>query len=210
MKNLNATHLEEAVVKKNVGIYVQSPFDLINYCDDDGLEKDGIECDPFIKVYIDKKKVLTTHVNDNTQHFNVGRSVTAKIEQRNSTLIEIVVMDRDVVIANETILRTNGTVDTFMQKPIRCSEPGTFNNRPVHPNCLEIDILWQDERTIPEPEPLNLEYIETVGKNLQCQTPTVARDGKSNHRHHHGKDSHEAVRRHNQKLRESRRRQNNQ
>lgn len=174
LKKLNATHLEEAVVKEqDTGVYGYGSREKtsLNRCDVSGLNLKGQKCDPFVRVYVDKKEILTTLMNVETEHFNVNRSVTSKKIQKNSTLIEIVVLDDDEKREPQIIMKASGTVDKFLQKPIHCSEPGSLEGKYIPPNCLEIDILWHDERDALKPEALNL---EDESKNQEClQTTTV-------------------------------------
>lgn len=119
-----------------------------NSCD---LERRSILCDPFVKVLIDGKEVLKTNPREETQIYYVGRTITSKKIQKNLTLIEIEVWDYNGEDSKpDLILRANGTVETFMQEPVRCTEGGKIDNgfskKDIPPNCIEVDVVWQDAR----------------------------------------------------------------
>lgn len=113
-------------------------------------------CDPFVIMTIGEDEVLRTIPREDSQIFNVGRTITSDKIQKNSTIIKIEVWDFDGTDKKpELILMTNGTVDSFLHEAIRCTEGGKANGfgkklKEVRPNCLEVDVLWQDERNEPK------------------------------------------------------------
>lgn len=89
---------------------------------------------------------MTTETKENKQVYDVGRMIMSKLIQKNSTIIEIEVLDNNENGKFQRLLLTSGTVDSFIQSPTRCSESGIVPYGIVEGNCLEIDVIWQDER----------------------------------------------------------------
>lgn len=153
MKKLQALHLEKPTTDdvSSAGIMlIQHTAE--NLCDLHEKGKTYTLCDPFVKMLIDGREVLTTIPREDEQVFNVGRTITSKRIQKNSTIIQIEVLDDGGKSKGpQLILKKSGTVETFMQKPIQCTEGATFKNalgreQTVLPNCIEVDVVWQDER----------------------------------------------------------------
>lgn len=159
-------------------------YDTENSCDSYGR---GItrKCDPYVKVKIDGDNVLTTDFKEDTQEYNVGRFVMSKLIQRNSTIIEIEVLDHNgnENYAHERLLGTSGTVDSFIKKPIRCTKPGNALGTFVSANCLEIDVIWQDQRDETQPETSEHENV-----NHRPRNPTDQTENTKNHRPAHRRE----------------------
>lgn len=142
MKRFEAYHIEKPVVAEGAFGFLSSD--------------NKITPEKNIKVYIDEKQKEPTINIDKPSEFpieNLGRSFISDRIQKNSTIIRIEVTDGD----NKPILMTNGTVDSFLEDPQRCSP--YFEKGPQYgsvagfgPNCLVIDIFWEDEIEKFEPE----------------------------------------------------------
>lgn len=184
MKNLRATHLENAVSQAYTDA---GGYDIRNACDQYGR---GILhlCDPYVKVKIDGDEALTTDPKEDNQKYNVGRFVMSKLIQKNSTIIEIEVLDSndDPKYPHERILWTSGTVDSFIKEPIRCTTPGNAGGTFVSANCLEIDVVWQDKREKTQPEISEHENVSQRRRN-----PTDQSENTNNHApaHRRGQDN---------------------
>lgn len=140
LKNFRGTHLEEATMAKNY---------MINHCD--AGSSTISKCDPFVRMKIGGENVLTTDPQYNTENYNVGRTVVSKLIEKNSTIIEIEVLDVPLASAlqePQLMLKKTGTVESFMQTPIQCTKGGkTALGISIAGNCLEIDIIWEDVRS---------------------------------------------------------------
>lgn len=110
------------------------------------------DCDPYVKVYVGGEEVLKTATADGKNDYNVDRIYhTKKIKK--STIIAIEVWEDDSKKGehrnegnSQPILWTNGTVESFMQNPTCCTDDLVVGKIHYGKNCIEVDIIWQDER----------------------------------------------------------------
>lgn len=109
-----------------------------------------IDSEKYVKVYIDGEEKLTAHVDVRGVTNNIDQSYTSRKIQKNSTEIRVKVIDVD----GKAILTTSGTVKSYMENPKRCSEKLEIEYTFVatEPNCLVVDVIWQDERNEYQPE----------------------------------------------------------
>lgn len=146
---------------------VDTDRDEINTCKNFDEGRDSHNCHRYVNVYLGLSKrqggegnsILTTDVNVGTQEYNVNRWVrTPKIKKSDTITVEVLhdLSSNHDKRYNVVLLRESGTVQSFIEKPRHCSEPGTiknailsyvgFSEEYVPPNCIEVDIIWQDER----------------------------------------------------------------
>lgn len=104
-----------------------------------------------MKLYINGREVRTTNVKQNTDIYNVGLFFTSGPQKisRNST-IKIEVWDHDELSEHDLIMRQEGSIDSFIDFPIRRSVAGhsytQYMEIDLPPNYLEVDVIWQDAR----------------------------------------------------------------
>lgn len=92
---------------------------------------------------------------DGTEDYNIDRYYYTPEIIKKSTIIKVEVLEDDGENKKadnpEKLLTKSGTVESFMQEPIRCTEPmhivrAFHGTQILPPNCIEVDIIWQDER----------------------------------------------------------------
>lgn len=125
-------------------------------CDDPpaflkGFSIDSTKCDSYVKLYINGREVGTTDIKQNTDIYNVELFFTSGPEKINrNSMIKIEVWDHDEWSKHDLILRQEGSIDSFIDFPIRRSVAGHFYGQymigDLPPNYLEVDVIWQDAR----------------------------------------------------------------
>lgn len=116
-----------------------------------GFPIDSTKCDSYVKVIINGQEVHKTHVKQNSGVYNVGLFFTSGPEKINrSSIIKFEVWDHDEWSDHDLIMRQEGTIDSFIDFPIRRSTSGHYYNQytesDLPPNYLEVDVIWQDAR----------------------------------------------------------------
>lgn len=166
LKNLNATHLRNAVSTINT---FAGPREAVNTCDQSWSDRDQL-CDPYVIVKIGEsfKKndvVLTTEAKKDTQKYYVNRFVMSGLIQKNKTYIEIEVLDENGDgKPPDRLIWTSGTVEQFMRVPYRCSNNAKIRNKFIPGNCIEVDVVWQDQRAETKPQTTEHENIDAATK----------------------------------------------
>lgn len=155
LKKLQAFHRADAVYDNEI----------------DGCQQRGKAgpCNPFVAVFLHENKkrklILKTDTRFGTAEYNVDRWVRTKKITKSDTITVQIWHDRtkhheydpDRDVLNHPILSETGTIQSFIEKPRRCSKPGIIKHQikaifsdntdeHVPPNCIEVDIIWQDER----------------------------------------------------------------
>lgn len=116
-------------------------------------------CDPYVKITVDGKNVLTTETAFGTTDYNVNENYYTPNMIKKNTTITIEVLDDDTddgkdrnADNSEPMLLASGTVESFMQEPIRCiksrvvEKSSLGGEETLPPTCIEVDIIWQDHR----------------------------------------------------------------
>lgn len=99
-------------------------------------------CDPYLKLFINGEKVIQTDAIQNIGYFDAN-TMYQSIKIPKSSTIKIEVWDDDSGFfgtADDLILRTEGTIDSFMKSSIRYG--AVFSTRR---NSIETISFWQDE-----------------------------------------------------------------
>lgn len=136
LKHFNGDHLEKPEYKNFfIGTSVQ--------CDATS------KCDPFVRMFVDGENVLETVTKSGTEDFDIDETYFTPNAINKTAIIKIEVMDEDSEKRDDNphkMLTTIGTVEEFMQKPVRCSDTVKFEGNVYYGNCIEVEIIWQDKR----------------------------------------------------------------
>lgn len=104
-------------------------------------------CDPYIKLFVNGTKEEETKIQDGINLFNANVIYLSKKIPKTTT-IKIQVWDSDSFLygGDDLIQETEGTIDSFLQQPIRYGA-----QKDGEQNAIETSVFWQDERSIAAP-----------------------------------------------------------
>lgn len=107
--------------------------------------------------------VLTTEAKKDTQKYYVDRFVMSGLIQKNKTYIEIEVLDENEDgKPPDRLVWTSGTVEQFIRAPYRCSNNAKIRKKVIPGNCIEVDIVWQDQRDETKPQTTDHEKFNAI------------------------------------------------
>lgn len=174
IKDLEVYHVENPRPKADV----EAPFSLTK----SNNRPDG---SMHVNVYIEKSgsppDKFEIELNSFEPYFYVGKQTFTSDEkiQKSFTMIHVEVKDE----RGTPILTTRGTVNNFISKPKRCTnaldESKEYYVVSKKPNCIVVDVLWQDERQETESKPLNFDDILENGcDEEETNQGSVQNEGK--------------------------------
>lgn len=100
-------------------------------------------------MYVDGENVLETVTKSGIEDFDIDETYFTPDAINKTAIIKIEVMDEDSEERDDNphkMLTTIGTVEEFMQKPVRCTETVKVDASVYYGNCIEVEIIWQDKR----------------------------------------------------------------
>lgn len=119
-------------------------------CDPVKQVRDNFDCDPFVELFIDGESQLRTSTRDDTCCYDdLNVHFTSKKISKSAT-IKIEVWDDDNTFAGdlppELILRTEGNVDSFLNKGYRgVNGTAKYKGAVNLGNSIDTISFWQDE-----------------------------------------------------------------